>query len=451
MVESAARVAIIGSGFTGLTAAHRLSSNGVRVEVFDSGDALGGLAGGFELGGYPLERAYHFLYKTDEYMLGLVNELGLEGELTYHPSSIATYYDDTMYPMMTPVDLLRFTPLSFFNRLRAGVSVLGIGRIRNWQKLTEVTALDYLRRVAGEQVTAVIWEPLLRGKFDHYYDKVTMGWLWGRVKQRVETREKGESGERLGYFEGGFQLVVNALAESIAQNGGEIHLNTPVAAVSGHDGERRSAEVVLGSGERRSYDRVLITTSSRAAVRLLDDYRSDNPAYFEQLESIDYLAAALLVFTSEKEISPYYWHNINTPDAPFVVFLSLTALVGTERFGGRHVYYVGDYVPDDHPYMTGTEDELRQRWYGELEKIFPEFDRSSVIDDAVFRFRDAQHIVDVGFEAKIPDHQTPAEGVLLANFSQIYPMDRGTNYAVRDGNRMGERILADLDGGGGTT
>jgi hypothetical protein len=65
------------------------------------------------------------------------------------------------------------------------------------------------------------------------------------------------------------------------------------------------------------------------------------------------------------------------------------------------------------------------------------------VDDALFKLRNAQHIVDIGFEQnKLLPHQTPCPGVLMCNFSQIYPMDRGTNYAVRDGNRMAERLLA---------
>ena len=168
-------------------AAYRLSVAGHKVTVYEAGDVLGGLAGGCQLLGKPVEKAYHFLYKTDEYMLRLLDDLEMADSLTFHKSSVSTYYDGVLYPMENPVDLIKFTPLSFVNRIRAGVSVLYLQKVKNWQKLTTVTAMDWLTRVAGKQVTDVIWEPLLRGKFDRYYDKVTMCWLWGRVKQRVES------------------------------------------------------------------------------------------------------------------------------------------------------------------------------------------------------------------------------------------------------------------------
>ena len=187
-----------------------------------------------------------------------------------------------------------------------------------------------------------------------------------------------------------------------------------------------------------------MTVPCNVADRLLSDFKADAPEYFDRLNSIDYLDAAVLLFATDKPISDYYWHNINTPNSPFVVFLSLTSLIGTEKFGGKHVYYIGDYIPGEHPYMNQSEDELREHWFKALGDMFPACERDSVIESHVFRFKNAQHIVDVGFENKIVDYQTPCPGVFLCNFSQIFPMDRGTNYAVRDGVRMADLLEESL-------
>ena len=203
--------------------------------------------------------------------------------------------------------------------------------------------------------------------------------------------------------------------------------------------------VSITVGEQtREFDQVLMTVPCNVADRLLGDFKADAPEYFERLNSIDYLDAAVLLFATDKPISDYYWHNINTPNSPFVVFLSLTSLIGTEKFDGKHVYYIGDYIPGEHPYMNQSEDELREHWFKALGDMFPAFERDSVIESHVFRFKNAQHIVDVGFENKIVDYQTPCPGVFLCNFSQIFPMDRGTNYAVRDGVRMADLLEESL-------
>ncbi len=434
------RIAIIGGGFTGLTTAYRLSGQDVSVTIFEASDKLGGLAAGFELAGHRVEQAYHFLYKTDKYILSLVEELGLRDRLTYHKSSVSTYYGDRLYPMETPLDLIRFTPLTFLNRIRAGVTVLWLQHEKNWRKLSEITALEWLRRYAGRQVADVIWEPLLRGKFDRYYDRVTMSWLWGRVLQRVESRDRKLGGEALGYFDGGFRIVVDALESRARASGSVIRFNTPISKLA-HDRATGKVIVTTAQGEER-FDRVLATVPSYVLARMIGDYRAQDPRYFEKLESIDYLDAVVQVFATRQKFTKYYWHNINTPKSPFVVFLSLTNLVGSEKYDGLNIYYIGDYVPPEHDYMSMDADTLKTRWYGELKKMFPEFDPMKVEDDALFRLRNAQHIVNIGFEEKkLVPHQTPCPGVLMCNFSQIYPMDRGTNYAVRDGNRMAEMLI----------
>jgi protoporphyrinogen oxidase len=190
---------------------------------------------------------------------------------------------------------------------------------------------------------------------------------------------------------------------------------------------------------------VLATVPSDVLAKIIGTYEGRDPEFFRKLRSIDYLDAVLQVFATKQKLTDFYWHNINSPDAPFVVFLSLTELVGAERFDGLNIYYVGAYVPREHAYMTGEPEAVKKRWYDELAKIFPHFDKGQIVDEALFRMRNAQHIVDIGFETeKLPPHQTPCPGVLMCNFSQIYPMDRGTNYAVRDGNRMAERLLESL-------
>ena len=221
-------IAIIGGGLTGLTTAYRLVQAGVKVTIFEGSDRLGGLAAGCDLAGHHVEQAYHFLYKTDEYILALAEELGFRDKLTYHKSSVSTYYGNKLYPMETPLDLIRFTPLSFVNRIRAGLSVLYLQKVKDWRPLSKTTALDWLRRNAGKQVTDVIWEPLLRGKFDRYYDKITMSWLWGRVLQRVDSRDKDLGGEALGYFEGGFRVVIDSLVNPVRAAGADIRLNARV-------------------------------------------------------------------------------------------------------------------------------------------------------------------------------------------------------------------------------
>jgi protoporphyrinogen oxidase len=436
--------AIVGAGLTGLTAAYRLTQAGHRVTVLEASEAVGGLAAGFELAGHRVERAYHFLYRTDAHILSLAAELGIEESIRFHRSSVATYYADRLYPMTSPTDLLRFDPLSLVDRVRAGLTLLWLQHKKDWRPLTEVTALDWLRRYAGPRVTAVLWEPLLRGKFDSHYDGVTMAWLWGRIVQRVESRDSRFGGEALGYIDGGFEQIITRLCADIEAAGGKIRTGTPVRRIT-HDDVADGAVLQTDRGGLR-VDRALATVPSGVVAELIKDHAAEDPGYFSALQSVDYLHAVVRVFASRQRISPFYWHNVNSPGAPFVVFLSLTELVGADRYDGLydglHIYYIGAYVPTGHRYLVQEQTAVTDAWNTGLGTIFPDFDPSQIVDDHLFRLRNAQHIVDVGFEStKLVPHQTPCPSLLMCNFAQIYPMDRGTNYAVRDGNRMAEQLL----------
>ena len=346
--------------------------------------------------------------------------------------------------MENPSDLLKFSPLKFHNRVRLGLVVLFLQRVKNWEKLTKVSAIDWLNKYAGKEVTKIVWEPLLKGKFDKYYREITMCWLWGRIKQRADSRDNKMGGEALGYIDGGFEVIVNRLLEKIRENNlGKIVLNTAIRKVR-KDQTNRKIEVIT-KDNKSTFDKVLLTVPNHIAYEILEDCKEEHPEYFEQLLSVDYLDAAVLLFATEVPITKFYWHNINTLNSPFVVFLSLTKLIGNHRFNGKHVYYIGDYIPAEHKYMKISEEELTNLWFESLKNIFPNFSIDSVIEKKLFRFKNAQHIVDIGFDKKIVSHTTPCEGVYLSNFSQIFPMDRGTNYAVRDGYKMADKLSKPSD------
>ncbi len=433
-------VLVIGGGFTGLVAAYRLSKKGYAVTVVENAPVVGGLVSGFTLkDGTPLERAYHFLYKTDRYILDLVKELGIDDKLTFHHSSILAHVNGKPYSLVTPMDLLKFDPISLPNRVRTGLTGLYLQNVRNWDKLTKITAIDWLNKHNGKQATKVIWEPLLRGKFDVYYDKVTMAWLWGRIKVRQDSKDKGELTEKLGYFEGGFGIIIDKLMSELKKRNVTVITGTPVEAIKTLDDNK--SEVTFNK-ENHIFDAVIATTPSRVFAQIIKDNKHATKEYRDKLTSIDYLAAVLMVFVSDEKLTDTYWHQIHDKNAPFLVMLSLSALTGTEQFKGKNIYYIGDYVTHDNPlFASMTEDEIREKWFKGVKKLFPNFNQKQVSESYVFKFGNAQHIVDINYEnEKLPDYKTPLPGVFLANFSQIFPEDRGTNYAVRDGNKIADMV-----------
>ena len=430
------RIAIIGGGLTGLVAARNLVKGGYQVTVYESGAELGGLAASFQVAGSPLEKAYHHLFRTDTDILTLVKELALEDSLEWKASSVAIYRDGRIWSFMSPVDLLRFGACSLIGRIRTGIAILYLKKTRNWQKLAEVPALEWMLGFCGSSATRAIWGPLLRGKFSEHADKVSMAWLWARLHIRANSREPGGGGEKLGYFRGGFIKVTKALEKELLDGQATIHLSTSVMAL-GHDGTNPTVDAGTGA---IPYDAVLFSGSNTAFERLLPQ-EPFLQTYRDGLRSIRYLGAICYVFTSHQSLGASYWLNVNEDDAPFLVFIQHTNLMPASHYDGKHVYYIGAYLPLDSQRFLKPKAELVDEWQNYLKRIFPNFNPQQIDESHLFHFKDAQHIVDMGYEKRISPYETPLPGVFLANFTQIFPEDRGTNYAVREGNAVGVRML----------
>ena len=139
------RVAIVGGGLTGLSAAYELTKSSFEVELFEAESELGGLAGSFSVADTRLEKFYHHWFTSDHDIISLINELGLSKKVSEVDSNTAVYVGNSFFKLSNPRDLLLFTPLSLFARFRLGVATLLIKYISNWKKLENITAVDWLK------------------------------------------------------------------------------------------------------------------------------------------------------------------------------------------------------------------------------------------------------------------------------------------------------------------
>jgi protoporphyrinogen oxidase len=428
------KIAVIGSGYTGLVAALKLAEQGFNVTVFEKSNVVGGLASDFNIEGASLERAYHHIFKTDTDIISMANELGVGNKIKWHDSSVAIYYNNTLYPFKGAMDLIKFKPLNLINRIRAGLVVIYLQKTNNWKRFESISAYDWMLKYAGKQVMQVIWEPLLLGKFNKYYNDVSMAWLWARIHIRAQSRES--SGEKLGYFEGGFQVFTDALIAKCKELGVTINVDTNIESIQSLDNGNVGLSV---NGSSKTYDRLIATVPSYVFADLISNKNVDT-VYKKQLNKVNYLGARLLIFTSNQKISDYYWHNINDVNLPFLVFINHTKLIDKNNYGNKYVYYIATYVPHEDKLFTMSDKELELLWLKSLKKVFPKFNQKQLDKKYHFKFANAQHIVDVNYTNKIPKHITPLKNVYLSNFSQIYPEDRGTNYAVKAGTEIAKIV-----------
>ena len=265
------KVGIIGGGAAGLAAALELTSRGHFAEVFEAAPFLGGQASTFEVGGGQLERGYHHLFVSDTDMVDLINELGLGDSLEWLESKVGLFHGGRVWDFATPMDLLKFSPLPFVQRIRLGLWTFLLQKTRDWRKFEGVTAAEWTRDHMGEDAYRVIWEPMLRGKFGDYYDQVSMTWLWGKIYLRVASRKRMQK-ERLGYPMCSFGRVFDACGERIESQGGRVHIGAAVKQVNVEGGRATGFAAnrrgVSGEDRLRLYTSAEAHSSVEKAVRI---------------------------------------------------------------------------------------------------------------------------------------------------------------------------------------
>jgi protoporphyrinogen oxidase len=428
------KIAIIGAGFGGMAAAWDLRRLGHAVTIYEAADYVGGLASGFKEPGWDwsVEKFYHHWFQSDKYMLGLIKELGWQDKVLFPRPLTVMYHKGKFYPFDSILKMALFPGLGWgINKIRFGLVGLYLRLTNNWKPLEHVTVEAWLRKWAGKQVYELMWEPLVMGKFgERYYRQVNMAWMWARLKSRTT---------RLGTFEGGFQNFADMFGQKLRDLGVEIRLQAPVTLI-----ERDAAgKVIVHSGKDEAYDQVLVTLSPEAISHLVPSLPE---AYLHGLRSMKSMGAVVLTLALKHQLSEegYYWYNLpKSAGYPFLALVEHTNYVSPEHFGGDHIVYMGDYLEPEHEYFRLSQEELLERFLPALTKFNPKFERDWVKKAWLYRTAYAQPVPLVDHSKNIPDIQTPIEGIYFASMSQVYPWDRGTNFAVEIGRRAARLMMGE--------
>lgn len=431
------QVTIVGGGFTGLTAAYELLKQGIKVTVLEAEPEIGGLAAAFDVGGEKLDRFYHHWFTNDLEVMGLIDELGLNERVEINPTNTGVYYANNFFKLSTPWDLLNFTPLGFTDRIRLGLLALRARRVKDWKVLENKTAHEWLKELGGENVYRIVWQPLLKGKFGPYAEQVSAVWFWNKLKLRGGSRGKGGE-ERLAYFKGGFVALAEALAARIVEMGGKIELNTCVSAIepAGAGWKTTTNKGVVSS------DRVVATTALPLVAEMVRGWAT--PDYLIQLERIQYIGNVCLVLELDRPLSKTYWLNVNEPSFPFVGVIEHTNFERPETYGGRHIVYLSKYLPHTDRLYSMNADEFLDYALPYMQTMFPAMKREWIQAHHLWRARWSQPVVEKHYSTMIPAEDGPRAGFHVCSMAQIYPEDRGTNYAIREGRKLGKRLSADI-------
>lgn len=422
------RIAIIGGGVAGLTAAFRLTQKKHQVTVFEKERELGGLAASFQESDWdwPLEHYYHHFFTSDEELKGLAAELGLSSKLFYRQPKTSVWVQGQIYRFDTPQSILQFPYLDFTDKARTSLIAFLLKLNPFWRPLEKWTARDFIIKTMGEKTFSLIWEPLLMSKFGRWADEIPASWFWTRIKKRSFS---------LGYFQGGTQTLIKALAEAIQKNQGRIILNQEVSQVK----KNSAGFTVVTNGRKTNFDQVIATVSPAVLKQIA-------PEAANQTKELKSLGSLCLILALKESflIDGTYWLNINDRSFPFVAAVEHTNFIDKKHYGGLHLLYLGGYYPENHPLLQKNKNEVLKSFWPYLKKINPRFNlEKSLVKTYLFKSQYSQPIVNLNYSQILPGIKTSQPGFYWTSLHHVYPQDRGVNYAILAGEKIAHEVEKD--------
>jgi len=418
------RVAVVGAGITGLTIAERLVRLGHEVVLFEKG-RIGGLAAGFPYRGSRrvyLEKFYHHIFTHDDAIIQLIRSHGLWEDVIWRKVQSGLIARGRVWPFNSPLDLVRLSPMgSLWQRLLMGWNLWRLSRTEDWRSLEGVRCREFFERRGNLAGYRFLWETLLKQKFADRFDDVAASFLWGRLRARAASKQRG--GETLGYLRGGFQHLLLKMVDAIRQNGGRVCAGRPVVEIE--PGVRPKVTWADGTDV---FDRVVWTASPYRLLRLA---KTAPDEAVRKAKEIDYLAVTELILVLKRRQTPFYWLNSVDPLVSFGGLIEHTNLVPEQEYRGEHVLYVVNYHrPNDARFGRKSAEALLRYHMPSLARVIPGFRPSDVLRAHSIQCAYASPLYDLGFAARRPPWQGWLPQVDICGMAQVYPEDRNMSHCV---------------------
>ncbi len=482
-------IAIVGTGFLGMTLAMRLADAGAKVTLYESAAEIGGLASVWEINNIIWDKHYHVVLASDKYTRDLFVELGLADDFRWVETKTGFYTDGELLSMSDTVEFLKFPPLDIISKLRLGATIFYASRVKDWKRLEKITVEEWLTKLSGKKTFEKIWKPLLKAKLGEAYKETAASFIWATIQRMYSARRSGMKREMFGYIKGGYARVLERFGEVLVEKGVEIRLNSRVRQIEKLDsgkikvsiaasrrGNDTKPQVVrqrtkyanfqanavvapgfsgaflsepktdVGTvvqfpdpGTESYFDKVILTCPSNTAAKMLTQA---DPAERRMLESIRYQGIVCASVMMKCSLSDFYVTNI-TDDTPFTGIIEMTAIVDKREFERNALVYLPRYIAPDDELFDKSDDEIERLFLDGLEKMYPKFRRKDVVAFKISRVRQVFPVPVVRYSEGLADKRSTVDGVYVVNSSHIVNGTLNINETVQ----LAENFFAEEFGG----
>lgn len=455
-------IAIIGSGFLGLTLALRLSEAGKQVTVYESASEIGGLASAWQIGDLVWDKHYHVTLLSDSFTRRVIEEISLGDEFEWVETKTGFYTDGKLVSMSNSVEFLKFPPLDLISKFRLGATIFYASRVKDWKALEKISVENWLTKLSGRRTFEKMWKPLLKAKLGEAYKETSAAFIWATIARMYAARNSGLKKELFGYVRGGYAHVLKRFSEVLQEKGVKIRLNSRVENIEKKAGkvivsvaenaDRYKAEVKVGAmpsfseiavrsvmteNTASEFDSVILTCPSNVAANVLPQLTAGEKSKLKNIKYQGIVCASVLM---KKSLSNFYVTNI-TDETPFTGIIEMSALVDKKEFGGNALVYLPKYVAPDDELFEKTDAEIEDVFLSALEKMYLHFKRSDVVEFKISRVRQVFPLPTLNYSANVPPVETSLENVFIINSAQITNGTLNVNETVQLAEKFFENYL----------
>jgi protoporphyrinogen oxidase len=430
------RWCVVGGGLLGLTLAHRLAQAGENVTVFEAAPKLGGLASAWRLGDYTWDRYYHVVMLSDSHLRRLLTELDLDVEIDWQVTRTGFFTGSGLYTLNNAIDYLKFPALNLLDKVRLGLTIMYMARIRDGRPLEAVPLADWLVRLSGRRVFEQIWRPLLSAKLGENYRKASASFIWSYARRFYAARQGGMKTEMFGYVPGGYARILDAFTRLLAEEGVVIETGQPVERIRRLTG----GLVVETRSGARQFDRVVVTSAAPLAAKICQDLSEEERRRLEGVVYNGVICASVLL---RRSLGGYYLTYITDRSVPFTAVIEMSSLVDAKRhFGGNTLVYLPRYVTGDDSFWALSDEEIEARFLEGLRKIYPDLSTSDILAFRIARARQVYAVTTLNYSDRLPPMITSVPGLSIVNSAHIVNASLAVNETVSLAEAALPRLMA---------
>jgi protoporphyrinogen oxidase len=403
------KIVVIGAGISGLASAHKLAKDGNNVVLIEANSQLGGLGTFFKHDENWIDKFYHCQMPSDNPLLKLIDEVGLMEELYWKPTRMGFIVDGKRYSFNTPMDLLKFKPISFIERLRFGVVSLMLRYLGKGKDLDNLPIEKWFKGLYGEKVWNKLLKQLFLSKFGDHAGNLPALYIWQRLgrEKNVATR---------GYLKCGLKGLIEAVEKKIKEYGGEIRVNSPVQKLIKTD---KGVDVVL-ENETINADWVISTIPIPQFMNIIEDTEIENNFTNPNLT---YQGVVNALFFLKRPLDNYYWTPVVNSNTEFDGVVEMTELVDKEQYGNNYMVYVMKYCNRESDLFLEDNESIVERWKKQLISLYPDlnFTEDDIETVKIFKAPFVEPIYPLGYSKIKPEMKIENVNIILATSAQVYP------------------------------